>query len=87
MRCSRDRPSRSSLGNHELIATATGDREGLLELGAAGELSGGVIDEDLLAAGGCERVVLGFGVLVAGGDPAVADAHALTVTLTPVCAT
>ncbi len=35
-----------------------------------------LVDEDLLTAGGGERVVLGVGMLVAGGDPSVADSHA-----------
>jgi hypothetical protein len=34
-----------------------------------------LVGEDLLAARRGQRVVLGLGVLVAGGDPPVADSH------------
>jgi hypothetical protein len=36
---------------------------------------GGLVDEDLLASGRGEYIVLGFGVLIAGGDPSAADSH------------
>jgi hypothetical protein len=47
-----------------------------------GEFAGGLVDEDLVAADRAEGVVLGFGVLVAGGDPFVADTHDRIVTRT-----
>jgi len=53
-------------GDHELVSPAVGDQEGLVEFGAAGELAGRFVDEDLFAACGGEGVVLGAGVLVAG---------------------
>jgi hypothetical protein len=53
-----------------------GYQQFLGQLGAGGEFAGGLVDEDLFASGGGERVVLGFGMLVAGGDPPVTDAHA-----------
>jgi hypothetical protein len=42
----------------------------LVEFGAAGELAGRLVGEELLAAGRPEGVGLGFGMLVAGGDRA-----------------
>jgi len=45
----------------------------VVEGGAFSEDSGGVSDEDFVAAGRGERVCLGVGVLVAGGDAGVAD--------------
>jgi len=63
------------LGDDELVAGAVGGQQRLVEFGAAGEFAGRLVDEDLLAAGGVERVVLRFGVLVAGGDSPVADSH------------
>ncbi len=41
------------------------DRRALSELGASRELARRLVDEDLLAAGVGERVVLRFGVLIA----------------------
>lgn len=52
-----------------------GDEEGLVEGGPSGELAGGFVDVDLLATGGAQRVALAVGVLVAGGDPPVAEPH------------
>ncbi len=56
------------LGDYELVAAAVRDEERLVELGPAREFAGCLADEDLLAAGRGEGVVLGAGVLVAGGD-------------------
>ncbi len=63
MSCSSERPSRSSLVNDQLIP-GPGDQQGLIELGAPGELARGLVDEHLLAVGRGQGVVLGFGVLV-----------------------
>jgi len=61
------------LGDHELVAAAE-VVQGLVELGAGGELAGGAtVDEHTLAPGALERVELGVGMLVAGGHPRVAD--------------
>lgn len=50
---------------------------GVFEFGdRAEEFPGCLVDEDLFAADGAECVDLGFGVLVAGGDPRSADPHA-----------
>ncbi len=57
------------LGDDELVAGAVRGQERLVELGAADKLTGGLVDEDRVVAGRSEGVVLGFGVLVAGGDP------------------
>jgi hypothetical protein len=56
-------------GDHELVAAAAGDQQRLVQFGAAGELAGGLVGEDLLAAGRGEGVLLGVGDLVASGDP------------------
>lgn len=39
------------LGDHQLVA-GTGDEQCLVQRGAAGPLAAGLVDEDLLAAGG-----------------------------------
>lgn len=39
-------------GDHELVAAPAGDQQRLVELWAAGELAGHLVDEDLPAAGG-----------------------------------
>jgi hypothetical protein len=46
-----------------------------VEFRAAGEFAGGLVDEHVIAAGRAQYVVLGFRVLVAGGDPPVADSQ------------
>jgi len=61
-------------GHHELVSVS-GDHERLVELGTAGQLAGGLVHEHGVAPGGRECVVLGVGILVAGGDPPVADLH------------
>jgi len=71
------------LGDDELVTFAAGDGQCLLELRPAGQFPGSMVDEDLVAAGRGERVVLRLRVLIAGRHPAVADAHARTVTQTP----
>lgn len=54
------------LGDDELIACPVGREQGLVEFGSAGELSGGRVEEDLLAAGRGQSIVLGLGVLITG---------------------
>jgi hypothetical protein len=56
------------LGDHDLVAGAVGGEQRLVQLGAARESARRLVDEDLVAAGSVERVVLRFGVLVAGGE-------------------
>lgn len=53
-------------GDDKLITCPVGREQRFVEFGSAGEFSGGRINEDLLAAGRCQGVVLGFGVLVMG---------------------
>lgn len=57
------------------IAGAVGGQQRVVELGATRELAGGGVQEDLIAAGGAQRVVLSLRVLVAGENPSVADSH------------
>ncbi len=68
-------PEPVELGDDQLVA-GPGDEEGLVEFGPAGEAPGGLVEMDLVAAGGAQRVMLAVGVLVAGGDPPVADPYA-----------
>jgi hypothetical protein len=63
------------LGDDQLIAGPVGRQQRLIQFGAARELAGCLVNEDLLAAGRLERVVLSFGMLVAGGHPPVPDPH------------
>jgi len=64
------------LGDDQLVTRAVGGQKGLVQLGASRELARRLVGEDLLAAGGGERVVLRFGVLVASGDSLpLADPH------------
>jgi len=58
------------LGDDELVAAAASDGQCSFKFGPAGQFPGGVVDEDLFAAGRGERIVLRFGVLIAGGRPA-----------------
>lgn len=48
-------------GDDEVVAAAVGNQERFVEFGAAGEFAGGLVDEDLFAAGCGECVVLGVG--------------------------
>jgi len=79
-------------GDDQLVAV-TRDPQRIIELGAAGQLAAGLIDEDLLAAGRDEGDLLAVGVLVARRYPPVADPHRrhrtrtvrrVTLTRTPV---
>ena len=47
------------LGDHELVAGSVGREQGLVQLRAAGELAGGLVGEDLVAARRRKGVVLG----------------------------
>jgi hypothetical protein len=67
------------LRDDELVAGACGNEWRLVELGAGGELAAGLVDEDLVAAGGDEGVALAVGVLVAGRNAPVAHTHPRSV--------
>ncbi len=71
-------PEAVELRDDELVALAR-DPQGLVQLGTTGELAAGFVDENLVAAGRVEGVVLAVRVLIAGGNPPVADPHALSV--------
>lgn len=73
IRCSSDRAESVQFGHHQLVADAVGRQQRLIQLGSAGELAGGLVDEHFIAAGRRQRVVLGFRVLLARRNPPVAD--------------
>lgn len=66
------------LCDYQLVAGAVSDQERLVELGTSGELAGSSVDEDLLAAGGAQCVLLGVGVLVPSRHASVANLHQRT---------
>src|SRR5664280_2940920 len=82
LRCPRERPSRSSLVTTSW-SPARVTSSAWSSSGRRPELAGGLLDKHRLAAGRDQGVVLGFGVLVAGGDPGVADPHCRTAAQTP----
>jgi hypothetical protein len=59
----------------ELVAGSVDRQQGLVQFGAAGEFARCLVDEDLIAPGCGQRVVLGLRVLVACGHPGIADPH------------
>jgi hypothetical protein len=63
------------LGDDQLVASAVCRQQRLVQLRTARELPGDLVDEHLITAGCLERVDLGFGMLVAGGDAPIADPH------------
>jgi hypothetical protein len=72
----------SKSGRIRQLVTFPGDQECLVQLGAAGQLPTGPVDEDLVAAHGLERVPLSVEVLVGGGHPPLADAHGPSLSQT-----
>ena len=78
-------PEPVKLRDDELVASALCDEQRLVQLWASGELAAGVVDEDPLASGSVEGVVLSFVVLIARRHAAVADPHAPTVPRTGEC--
>ena len=75
MRCSRERPSRSSLVTTSWSPARLTECSALSSSGRRASLPAGFVEEHFVAAGGQQGVVLGLGVLVAGRDPSVADLH------------
>jgi hypothetical protein len=63
------------LRHHELIASAVRRQQRLLQLRPGGELPRRGVDEDLLAPGGREGIVLSLGMLVARRDTSITDPH------------
>src|SRR5450755_3823464 len=78
-------PETVKLRDDELVAGALCDEQRLVQLWASGELAAGVVDEDPLASGSVEGVVLSFVVLIARRHALAADPHTPTVTRTGEC--
>ena len=70
------------LRDDELVALPR-DQQSLIQPGASGQLARCLVDEDLIATGCGQRIVLSLGVLVSGGHPGHADPHGRTVSRTP----
>ena len=71
-------------GHHQLIADTVGRQQSFVELRPAGQLPEPPCrGKNSVTTRRGERIALGLGVLVAGGDPRVADPGGRTVSPTP----
>jgi hypothetical protein len=71
------------LGDYQLVAGPVRAQQRLVELGPSRQLSRRLVDEDLVATDGCQRVALRFGMLIPRRDPPIADPHIRSVSRTP----
>lgn len=79
-------PQPVELGDDQLVPCPVGRKQGLVRLGPASQLPGSRVKEDLLTAGSRQCVVLGLGMLIAGGDAPVSDSYR-NVSPTPLSVT